>query len=177
MSENSVNAVPNIPVVRERSRDNSIKAATPDLIVRDKQGQPVEYLTDLLYEQIGGQEILSVSRADIINGQHVRYTPIKNLSSISSRYNSQNIFYVDGNWEEYFSNFAIHLEQYMPELGSGPNGEIIYVEDIFADQEQTILLSSSIVVELESIPENIDVEFQTVFLGDVFSDIIYNEES
>lgn len=177
MASDSVNPVPDLPVIRERSKSDQIKAATPDLIVRNKQGQPIEYLTDLLYEQIGGQEILSISRADTINGQYVKYTPIKNISSISSRYNSQNIFYVDGNWEEYFSNFAIHLEQYMPDTGSGPNQEIIYVEDTYADQEQTILLSSNIVVELNNIPENIDVEFQTVFLGDVFSDIIYNEES
>jgi hypothetical protein len=168
MSE--LNATPNIPVVRERSKDNSIKAATPDLIVRDKNGQPIEYLTDLLYEQIGGQEILSVSRADLINGQNVIYTPIRNISNISSRYNSQNIFYVDGTWEEYFSNFGIKLENYVPDTGSGPNNSIIYIE-VTGDN------SANLIVEFQNLPNNLEVEVQTMFTGELFSDIIYNEES
>lgn len=170
MSE--INAVPNLPVVRERSKENSIKAATPDLIVRDKNGQPIEYLTDLLYEQIGGQEILSVSRADIINGQDVIYTPIKNISNISSRYNSQNIFYVNGNWEEYFSNFAIKLESYVPDIGTSAafNYKTVYVEG-------TSVNDAYIVIELENLPEGLEVEVQTAFSGSLFSDIIYSGES
>jgi hypothetical protein len=168
MSE--LNATPNIPVIRERSKDDSIKAATPDLIVKDKDGQPIEYLTDLLYEMIGGQEILSISRADLINGQNVIYSPIKNISSISNRYNSQNIFYVDGTWEEYFSNFALKLESYIPDLGTGPNGSIIYIES-------TGVNSADLVIELQGLPNDVDVEVQTLFSGDLFSDIIYNEES
>lgn len=170
MSE--INAVPNVPTIRERSKENSIKAATPDLIVKDKNGQAIEYLTDLLYEQIGGQEILSVSRADIINGQDVVYTPIKNLSSISSRYNSQNIFYVDGTWEEYFSNFAIKLESYMPDRGSqASNGyKTVYVEGSSVND-------AFLVIELENLPDGLELEIQTAFSGDLFSDILYSEES
>jgi hypothetical protein len=164
----NINAVPNLPEVRERSRENQVKAATPDLIVKDKNGQPIEYLTDLLYEQIGGQEILSVSRAEIINGQNVTYSPISNLTSISTRYNSQNIFYVDGTWEEYFSNFAIKLENYLPDFGSGPLGQIIYIEQ---DGE-----TANLVIEFQDVPENIEVEVQTAFTSELFSDIIYGME-
>jgi transcriptional regulator CtsR len=164
----NINAVPNLPEVRERSRENQVKAATPDLIVKDKNGQPIEYLTDLLYEQIGGQEILSVSRAEIINGQNVTYSPISNLTSISTRYNSQNIYYVDGTWEEYFSNFAIKLENYLPDFGSGPLGQIIYIEQ---DGE-----TANLVIEFQDVPENIEVEVQTAFTSELFSDIIYGME-
>jgi hypothetical protein len=164
----NINAVPNLPEVRERSKENQVKAATPDLIVKDKNGQPIEYLTDLLYEQIGGQEILSVSRAEIINGQNVVYSPISNLTSISNRYNSQNIFYVDGTWEEYFSNFAIKLENYLPDFGSGPAGQIIYIE-----QDGEI---ANLVIEFQDVPENIEVEVQTAFTSDLFSDILYGRE-
>jgi hypothetical protein len=168
MSE--INATPNLPEVRERSKDFGIKPATPDLIVKDRNGQPIEYLTDLLYEQIGGQEILSISRADLINGQDVIYSPIKNLSNISSRYNSQNIFYVSGTWEEYFSNFAIKLEAYVPDSGSGPDGSIIYIE-------QAGPTTANLVIEFQNLPRGLEVEVQTAFSADLFSDIIYNEES
>lgn len=168
MSE--IKATPNLPEVRERSKDFGVKAATPDLIVRDKNGQPIEYLTDLLYEQVGGQEILSISRAELINGQNVIYSPIKNLSSISSRYSPQNIFYLTGTWEEYFSNFAIKLEAYVPDIGSGPEGETIYIE-------QTGPTSANLIIEFQDLPKGLEVEVQTAFSADLFSDIIYNEES
>ncbi len=165
-----LNAVPNLPEIRERSKEDSIKAATPDLIVRDKNGQPIEYLTDLLYEQVGGQEILSISRADTINGQNVIYSPIKNIKNINSRYNSQNIFYLTGTWEEYFSNFALKLESHIPDSGSGPNGETVYIE-------QTSSTTASLVIEFQDLPQGIDVEVQTAFSAELFSDILYNEES
>lgn len=166
----NINAVPNLPIVRERPIDRSVKAATPDLIVRDKAGQPIEYLTDLLYEEIGGQEILSISRAELINGQDVTYTPIKNISSINSRYNSQNIFLLNGTWEEYFSNFAIKLESYIPDRGSGPNGETIYIES-------SANSVANLVIEFQDLPVGLEVEVQTAFRAELFSDILYSEES
>jgi hypothetical protein len=165
-----INAIPNNPpIVRERSAANEIKPATPDLIIRDENGTPIEYLTDLLFQQIGGQEFLSVSRSDIIAGQDLRYTPIKNITEINSRYNSRNIFQLDGTWEEYFSNFEIKFENYYIEIGDGPNGEIVYID--VSDPEQPLL-----VVCVNNVPKGIDVEIQVMAKGELFSDIIYIED-
>ena len=166
-----ISAVPQIPiVVRSRAPKDELKPATPDLIIRDTTGAPIEYLTDLLFEQVGGQEFLSISRSEIIAGQDVRYTPIKNISEINSRYNSKNIFQLDGTWEEYFSNFDIKLENYLPQYGDGPNGEVVYID-------ATDPLRPLLVVCVDGTPRGVDVEVQVMSKGDLFSDIIYNEES
>lgn len=169
MSE--INATPNNPpIIRQRSAANEIKPATPDLIIRDEKGTPIEYLTDLLFQQIGGQEFLSISRSDIIAGQDLRYTPIKNIAEINARYNSRNIFQLDGAWEEYFSNFEIKLENYSLELGDGPNQEVAYIDMTNPSQPLLVVCIGA------NVPKGIDVEIQVMSNGELFSDIIYNED-
>ena len=58
----------------------------------------------------------------------------------------------------------------MPDNGSGPNNSIIYVE-ITGDN------SANLIIEFQNLPNNLEVEVQTMFTGELFSDIIYNEES
>ena len=168
MSE--INATPQIPEVRPRSAANEIKPATPDLILRDINGTPIEFLTDLLFEQVGGQEILSISRSDTIAGQNLIYSPIKNISNINLSYNSKNLFQLNGSWEEYFSNFEIKLENHLLQIGDGPNGEVVYVDS--SNPLQPLL-----VVCVENVPNGLEVEVQVMSKGQLVSDIIYNEES
>ena len=46
-----------------------IKSATPENILWDESLMPIEILTDLIFEDIGGQELLSVTRHDTVNGE------------------------------------------------------------------------------------------------------------
>ena len=57
-----------------------IKVATPNLIIQGSELVPIEIMTDLIFEDIGGQEIITITRSDIINGQDVLYRPIKYLA-------------------------------------------------------------------------------------------------
>ena len=63
---------------------NSVKSATPDIIQFDDATivDNAEVIVDLLFENIGGQELLTVARYDTVNGQDVKYQPIKNLKII-----------------------------------------------------------------------------------------------
>lgn len=166
-----INAVPQVPpIVRSRAPKDEVKPATPDLIIRDTASAPIEYLTDLLFEQVGGQEFLSISRSDIIAGQNIKYTPIKNISEINSRYNSSNIFQLDGSWEEYFSNFDIKLENYIPQFGDGPNQEVVYIDA--SDPIKPLL-----VICVDGTPKGIDVEVQVMSKGELISDILYSNSN
>jgi hypothetical protein len=66
-----------------------VKTATPDIVLFDDSALPIEVMTDLIFENIGGQELISITRSDIVNGQKISYQPIKNLSSIQQQYNSK----------------------------------------------------------------------------------------
>jgi hypothetical protein len=120
MSDN-VSPVPNLPEVDRKSTEKDpVKIATPDLILFDQDSLTVEYMTDLIFEDLGGQELINIIRNDIINGVNVSYNLIANRRSISQQYNSSNILNIPGSIEEYFSNFSINLADHIPPTGTGP---------------------------------------------------------
>lgn len=163
----AIDAVPSyLPdVIKALAAINPVKPATPDLIVFNDDNIPVETMTDLIFEDIGGQEILGLSRNDIVNGQKIVYNPIANTSAIGMKYNSQNIFTVPSTAESYFKNFSIKLDSYVPEFGTGtgPEGEILYVD---ADTEDLI-------VNVINMSSNDQVEIQILSSGYPTGDIIY----
>jgi hypothetical protein len=86
-----------------------IKQADPDLIIFDDEITTGTFLVDRFFEEIGGIELINISRSDIINGDIVTYTPIKNLSSLRRQYNPNNIIAIASTAQSAFSRFKIDL--------------------------------------------------------------------
>jgi len=126
-----------------------VKQAPKDTIVFDDAGVGAEALLELYFEDIGGLELASLSRADAIDGQDVSYSPIKNLSSIRRRYNPNNIISSATSLETYFSRFGIDLlkrgvsSPYVDESGS----VIIEVNNILSDEEIEVQILSNGTIE------------------------------
>jgi hypothetical protein len=112
---------------------NTVKTATPDIILFDDGIIPIEIMTDLIFEDIGGQELINIARGDIINGQKITYQPIKNISDIERQYNPNNIISLQKTSDTYFANFPIQIKDKTPNTGSGPNGENVYLDSISND--------------------------------------------
>jgi hypothetical protein len=126
-----ISAIPNTPEKRVSSAviDSSIKIATPDLIAIDEESLPIELITDLLFEQVGGQEIINIARNDIINGQNISYNLIGNTSIIQRLYNTSNMFKLSGTIQEFFENFGIRFAIHVPESGTAPPPYYVGEED------------------------------------------------
>lgn len=107
---------------------NPVKTAEIDAIIFDNEDVNIESMAQLLFENISSQEIISISRSDIVNGQSISYQPIKNLVQIEQEYNPNNIISQQTTSDKYFSNFTIKLEDRVPLIGTGPNGENVYIE-------------------------------------------------
>ena len=105
-----------------------VKTAPIDTVLFDDESVPIEVMTDLIFENIGGHELINIARNDIVNGQQVSYQPIKNLSSIQQQYNPNNILSLQSTSDKYFANFAIKLENKVPDPGTGPNGAYVYLD-------------------------------------------------
>lgn len=119
--EPEVQPVPDVPEYRSvNAIYRGTKSATPDLIIFDDTTLPVDIMTDLLFENLGGQEIITVSRNDLINGKNVNYQLIANAGLLDQEYSPRNIFRVPGTLNEYFDNFAIRLSTHIPNNGTGP---------------------------------------------------------
>ena len=113
-----------------------VKQADPDIVIFDTETISPELLIQLEYENISGTELINISRSDIIDGQQVVYTPIKNLSALRRKYNPNNIIALASTSDSVFSKFLIDLigrgirEPYFDE-----NGDlVIEIEDVFDDE-------------------------------------------
>lgn len=162
-----VDSVPNIPTPIPVVSNQDIKIATPDLIEFGDQPVPIEYMTDILFEQVGGQEIISISRNDIVNGQKVLYRPIKNTPQLAATFNPLNMFANIDDTNSYFKNFTIHLEDKVPEIGSNlANNEVldvVYIDDT----------NGNLVVQTINMLPDERLEIQVLNSGDATGDIIY----
>lgn len=110
-----------------------VKTATPDIVLFDDSALPIEVMSDLIFENIGGQELISITRSDIVNGQKISYQPIKNLSSIQQQYNPNNILGLQQTSDRFFAGFSIKLEDKIPEIGNGQDGENVYFDATTGD--------------------------------------------
>jgi hypothetical protein len=138
--------------------EDSVKIATPDLILFDDSPVGPEVMTDLVFQDIGGQEIINISRSDILNGQNVVYKPIKNITSLYFQYNPQNILGLQKTDRDYFKNFPITLSD---KLAPWP---YIYPNS-----------SGNLVIELVNMLPSESVEVQIIENVKILNDTIYNE--
>lgn len=134
-----------------------VKTAPIDTILFNDETVDERIVIDLLFENIGGQEILSVARYDTVNGQEVEYQPIQNLNIIQQTYNPNNILKLQKTADKIFANFSIKLDDKVPFVGNGPNGENVYLDS-----------NGSIVIDLVNMEADEQVEIQIVQGGTIY---------
>lgn len=138
--------------------DPPIKSAPIDTVLFNDDLVSPEIIADLLFENIGGQEILTIARHDTVNGQPVAYQPIKNLSGISQEYSSESLVKIKSTARDIFANFPIRLQSKIPNVGNGPDGSNVYLD---AD--------GNIVIEFINLEEGQEVEVQITSSGTIES--------
>ena len=134
------------------------KTAPIDTVLFDDESMSPEIMADLIFEDIGGHELLSISRNDIINGQRVSYSPIKNLGLIQQRYNPNNILRLQSTSDTYFANFAIKFEEKVPLEGNGINGSNVYIEEATGD----------LIIETINMNNDEQIEIQIAINGTIY---------
>lgn len=171
MANTGISATAGLPDPVKTSTSDSVKIATPDLLIFGEQAVAIEIMTDLIFENIGGFELATISRHDLVNGQTVIYTPIKNLTDLYLQYNPNNVLRLQSA-DSFFKSLAISIPNYLPRYGNGYdlvdgvkvyNGKSIYVDPISGD----------LVINLINIKENEQVEVEILTAGNTFDDTIY----
>jgi len=127
--------------------------ADPDIVITAGE-EPIspELLLELQYEDISGMELINISRSDIIDGQNVIYSPIKNLSSLRRKYNPNNVIAMPAVSTSLFSKYPIDL---ILRVGENPETGLPY-EPYFDD-------NGNLVIELQDVREDeiVEVEIDT----------------
>lgn len=172
-------AVANLPDPKANQDSDAIKIATPDLILFNDEAMSIEIMTDLIFEDMGGYELATISRHDLVNGQKVIYAPIKNLTDLYLQYNPNNILRLQSS-DSYFKSLSLSIFDHLPVCGTGydlvgtdpdltkrtkvPNCKAVYIDPITGD----------LIINLINVKENEQSEVQVLSSGEVFSDTIYD---
>ena len=144
-----------------------VKTAPIDTVLFNDNDVLPELMEKLIFENIGGHELINIARNDIVNGQTISYQPIKNLSSLQQQYNPNNILSLQATSDKYFANFAIKLENKIPNIGSGPSGSVAYVDP----------LTGSLVVDVINIESDEQVEIEITLSGTIYEADLTGSES
>jgi hypothetical protein len=156
---------PVVPKYLSSSPVQPVKYASPDVVLTDQNSLPVDLILKLTLEKIGGIELISLVRHDTVNGQDIAYQPVKNLAQIEFLYSPQNIVKIPDTSELYFKNFAIKLENHIPQNTNDTPPKIVDLDS-----------EGRIVIDVFALKPDYEVEIQTVSLGKVFDDTIYDED-
>jgi len=170
-----VDAVPSVPSSQVSSSSdmvNAIKIATPDLIIF-KEDLPVEGLAQIAFENIAAQELISITRNNLVDGQSVSYSLVGNLKQIQDAYNTRNIFTLSETGDRYFQNFGIRFSTHVPEVGSGPEELRAYI----VPANSAIANRGDLIIDVVNMEINERVDIEILRSGESLGDTIYVEES
>lgn len=145
----------------------AIKSAPIDTVEFIDETFSDELIIDLLFEDVGGQELLTIARNDTVNGQAVVYQPFKNLGILQELYNPTTLLRLQETSDKFFSNFTINLRDRIPNVGSGENGKnykldlasgegIIEFINIRPDEQVEVQIISAGIIEDIDITEGIE---------------------
>lgn len=162
-----VDSQPNLPTAIPSSYRSDVNISDPSYFV-EQSAPPEEVMADLLFEDIAGQEVISIIRHDLVNGQNSIFRPIKNLSSLAVKYGPQTLVPLQKASDTYFKNFPIKFEQILLQSydsGTGANGEEVYLEETAS--------GGLLVINVADVPSDQQVEVQLLSSGTVLNDTIY----
>jgi len=138
-------------------KQNAVKTAPIDTVISDNYIEDLEIMTDILFENVGGQELINIARNDIVNGQKISYNIIKNLAEIQQQYNPLNILGLQGSSDEIFRNFSINLNEKIPVVGNGTGGSNVYFDS-----------SGDLTIEFVNLNSDEQIEVQISLSGTIY---------
>lgn len=118
------------------TQPTGIKQADPDIVLAPATDASGDYIVERFFEELGGTELINLSRYDLIDGINVSYNPIANLSSLRQRFNPNNIIAIDYLSENEFTRTSIDLlSRGINEPYFNNNGDLVIEIDIIRTEE------------------------------------------
>jgi hypothetical protein len=135
-----------------------VKAARPDIILSEDE-LSLESMQDFIFAEIGGQEVLDISRSDFVNSplnQQYTATPGTGTSYIQK----EPIVFSDG-IRNTFASFGMPLETYIPE---DPTINVVELDST---------TGTTITIRLANMRDSDSVEVEFLAYASVADDIMF----
>lgn len=155
-----VDSNPNVPIATSQKPLSGVKAARPD-IIEAEDPVDVSILNNVIFQRLGGQELINIVRHDLISGQRIDYEPVRGASRSGFDFDPLSLVSLQGTSNTIFNNFSISLENKIPYTLVSP----------------VQLVNNEIVVSVVNLEPDEQVEVQIVTFGNLLDDTIYEEES
>lgn len=129
-----VTVKPSVPAKSDISASFNVKVATSNLFILDEKQEQSDFMADAIIEDIGGQEIINLTRNDLLTGEDVSYSILSNLAETSQRFNPNSLIKMQGVDSDFFNSFPYTLNNYSSQVGTGKDstgaltGDVAYVD-------------------------------------------------
>lgn len=139
----------------------AVKVATPETYELYPTSPSAVVGAQIFLELLGGNELIEISRHDLINGYGVKNQPIKDAQIIATQFNAFNIIPLQDTLPNYLDNFPIKLEEKLPNLA--------------ADESNVTIDDNGIItIELINLKPDELVEVEILYQGEILDDTIYD---
>jgi len=153
-------STPLVPIVSTPD-SIAVQSATPQYVLLDSLTISADVMFDLVFEDIGAQEIINVARNDTVFTENLIYQPIKNSVLLSQQYNPNSLLSLQGVSGDYFKNFSIDFSNKVPQTGTGPSGQTIYFDS-----------DGNLVINAINLDSDEQIEISILTQGSLFNDTI-----
>ena len=99
-----------------QKQTSQVKVANVNVININYAATPVEQMEKMFFQDVGGTEILSVTRHDTVGGEKVIYSEVDNLQDLKIQFNPLNIL-VSTNLNDLFSGYGIDIKEKVNDAG------------------------------------------------------------
>jgi hypothetical protein len=168
-----ISAIPDLPesassalyFIRTSEQARAIKSAPPiqDLTTNTPIIDTSRIQFNREFQYFNARALSTILRNDMVNGQTVKYAPIKNISDLNQTYNPNNFISLQSTLQSYFDAFELNLDKYIP-VAAEPTEEYTATE---TSAEYEIEVSFADI----SGTERVEVEF--LVMDTAFNDTIY----
>ena len=93
-----------------QKQTSQVKISSVNVVNRNYDATSVEQMERLYFQNVGGTEILSVTRHDTVGGEEVVFNNVDNLSELRSQFNPLNIL-MTTNLNSLFSEYGVDIGQ------------------------------------------------------------------
>ena len=166
-----VGAVANQPQPQNGSANKlkNFKIADPQFVISTDPTKTVEDMENLIWQGIGGHEIISLARRDLVDGKNINYGLISGLQKLFEEYNSKTIIAIENSSPLYFGKFGIRFELYLPST------QILQTVQLGLNNPVQVDQNNNITIYVVNIKDSYDVEVQSLSAEEILRDTIYEE--
>lgn len=155
------------PNAGNRKRIDAFKIADPQYIISTDPAATIEEMQNTLWQGIGGHEIISLARRDLVDGKNISYGLISDLKELFIEYNPKTIASIENASPLYFNSFGIIFNNHLPS-----EFDLARINPTLQNPV-TVEENNIITIYVSNIEDSHEVEVESITSEKIFTDTVF----